>query len=55
MRTTAFVAAGAALARAAVPADLVTTLPGFGTPLSNLYSGYVLGGAGKRAWRAGGR
>jgi hypothetical protein len=37
--------AGAALA--AVPADRVATLPGFGTPLTALYSGYLDAGAGK--------
>ena len=35
----------ARVARAAVPADLVTNLPGFGAPLSKLYSGYVAAGA----------
>ena len=30
-----------------VPADLVANLPGFGAPLSPLYSGYLSAGAGK--------
>jgi len=37
--------AGAALA--AVPADKVTNLPTFGTPLSDTYSGYLDAGKGK--------
>ena len=37
-------------AYAAVPADLVTSLPGFSGALpSKLYSGYLQGGAGKMA------
>ena len=44
------VAAVFAAANAAVPADLVTSLPGFSGPLPNkLYSGYLQGGAGKMA------
>lgn len=43
------IAAVAATASAAVPADLVTNLPGFGTPLSSLYSGYLSAGTGKHA------
>jgi carboxypeptidase C (cathepsin A) len=42
-----FVALAAGYASAAVPADLVTDLPGFGAPLSKLYSGYLNAGKGK--------
>jgi hypothetical protein len=43
----------AGVALAAVPADLVTTLPGFGTPVTKLYSGYLdAGGALLRRRRA---
>ncbi len=42
-------AAAAALASAAVPGDKIATLPGFGTPLSDLYSGMLASGAGKHA------
>ena len=31
----------ASFASAAVPADLVTSLPGFGAPLTTTYSGYL--------------
>ena len=41
------VALAAGYASAAVPADLVTDLPGFGAPLSKLYSGYLKAGTGK--------
>ena len=44
-------AAGAllvALASAAPAADLVADLPGFGAPLSKLYSGYLAAGPGQR-------
>jgi carboxypeptidase C (cathepsin A) len=36
-------------ALAAVPADAVANIPGFGAPLSKLYSGYLAGGTGKHA------
>jgi carboxypeptidase C (cathepsin A) len=45
-----FVLATAFAAAAAAPAaDQVTTLPGFGTPVSPLYSGYLASGPGKHA------
>lgn len=34
---------------AAVPADQVTNLPGFGAPVSKMYSGYLPGSAGQQA------
>ena len=40
-------ALAAGYASAAFPADLVTNLPGFGAPLSKLYSGYLNAGTGK--------
>lgn len=43
----AVIAASLGAAYAAVPADIVPTLPGFGTPVSNLYSGILPGGPGK--------
>ena len=39
--------ASIAVVLAAVPADRVTTLPGFGTPVTALYSGYLDAGNGK--------
>ena len=39
MARAALALAGATAALAAVPADLVTSLPGFGAPLSTTYSG----------------
>jgi hypothetical protein len=47
MKSLAVLAASLALASAAVPADQVTNIPGYGAPLSNLYSGYVNAGTGK--------
>ena len=40
-------ASAVGFAAAAVPADSITSLPGFGAPVSALYSGYLSGGAGK--------
>lgn len=42
-------AAATQAAFAAVAADQVTNLPGFGKPLSKMYSGYLSAGKGKRA------
>lgn len=49
MRIAAGLAAAAGLSMAAVPADQVTNIPGFGAPLTALYSGYLNSGAGKHA------
>jgi hypothetical protein len=42
------VATAVATAMAAVPADKVSTIPGFGTPVSNMYSGYLTAGVNKQ-------
>jgi carboxypeptidase C (cathepsin A) len=47
--TLAAAACAVALTSAAVPADKVTTIPGFGTPISDMYSGYLSANANKQA------
>ena len=46
-RLSLLAAAGAAVARAAVPADVIPTLPGYGVPPSVWASGYLEAGNGK--------
>jgi hypothetical protein len=41
-------AASATLARAAPAGDIVTTIPGFGAPVSPVYSGYLPAGANQQ-------